>query len=188
MNNNERLRALARVRIEVGDITRHMAEAVVNAANNSLLGGGGVDGALHRAAGPGLLEECKKLKGCPTGEAKSTKGYNLAAKWIIHTVGPVWRGGNAGEAELLASAYLNSLREAEKLGARSVAFPAISTGAYGFPKEQAARTAIASIAGFLSSHENPAEVCCVCFSEDSAEAHRNALEELKLSASQGDRQ
>lgn len=170
---------LERIRIEVGDITRHKADAIVNAANNSLLGGGGVDGAIHRAAGPDLLEECRKLGGCPTGEARVTRGYRLPAAWIIHTVGPVWRGGRASEARLLGSAYSNSLLAAEALGARTVAFPAISTGVYGYPREAAAAVAINSIASFLAGHELPAEVHCVCFSEDSAEAHRRAMERLR---------
>ena len=173
------LHVLERIRIEVGDITRHEAEAIVNAANNSLLGGGGVDGAIHRAAGPALLEECATLGGCPTGEARVTRGYNLRAAWIIHTVGPIWRGGKAGEEELLAGAYASSLREAERLGVASVAFPAISTGVYGYPKAEAAMVAVGSIAAFLSGHDKPARVYCVCFSEESAALHAQALQKLK---------
>lgn len=165
-----------RIIIEVGDITRKRVDAIVNAANESLLGGGGVDGAVHAAAGPGLLIECRSLGGCPTGEAKSTGAYQLPARHIIHTVGPIWRGGNKGEARLLARAYENSLREAERLEAASVAFPAISTGAYGFPKDQAAATALAAVTGFLSKHSLPRVVYLVCFSDESAELHKQALE------------
>ena len=173
------LHALERIQIEVGDITRHEAEAIVNAANNSLLGGGGVDGAIHRAAGPALLEECATLGGCPTGEARVTRGHNLQAAWIIHTVGPIWRGGKAREEELLAGAYASSLREAERLGVESVAFPAISTGVYGYPKAEAATVAVGSIVAFLSGHDKPTRVYCVCFSEESAALHARALQKLK---------
>lgn len=167
---------LRRITIVTGDITRCDVEAIVNAANSSLLGGGGVDGAIHRAAGPELLAECKKLHGCPTGEAKSTKGYRLPASWVIHTVGPRWKDGKSGEKELLHNAYTNSLREALRLGARSLAFPAISTGVYGYPKEEAAHVAVMAIHEFLSENALPRDVYCVCFSEESAESHRKALE------------
>src|SRR3954471_9209639 len=132
-----------------GDLTQQKVDAIVNAANNSLLGGGGVDGAIHHAAGPQLLEECRKLGGCPTGEARLTRGYNLAAKYVIHTVGPVWQGGNHGEDELLANCYRHSMSLALRTHIRSIAFPAISTGAYGFPLQRAATIAANEVQRFL---------------------------------------
>jgi len=164
-----------RIRVVQGDITIQDVDAIVNAANTSLRGGGGVDGAIHRAAGPELLAECRTLDGCSTGDAKITEGYRLAAKWVIHAVGPVWHGGDAGESDLLASAYRRSLEEAVKAGALSIAFPAISTGVYGYPKDEAAKIAVAAIRTFLAAHPQIEEVRLVCFSEDAAQAHERAL-------------
>jgi O-acetyl-ADP-ribose deacetylase (regulator of RNase III) len=163
------------VRIEAvqGDITRESVDAVVNAANEALAGGGGVDGAIHRAAGAAELHEaCRRLGGCATGDAKATPGFRLSARWIIHTVGPVWRGGRSGEAELLASCYRRALEVADELGARSVAFPAISTGIYGFPKADAARIAVAS----LRSTETAVDVArLVAFDAEALELYRREL-------------
>lgn len=167
-----------RMVVVVGDITRLAVDAIVNAANRSLLGGGGVDGAIHAAAGPSLLEECHALNGCETGDAKITRGYRLPAAHVIHTVGPVWSGGDADEDRLLASCYRRALEVAVENGLRTIAFPAISTGVYGFPVDRAARIAVRTVASFLSDPPGTAEVTFCCFSEDSAEAHRAALDEL----------
>lgn len=161
-------------RIEVvrADITALDVDAIVNAANTSLLGGGGVDGAIHRAAGPELLAECRGLGGCPTGEARITGGYRLPARWVIHTPGPVWHGGDSGEDALLAACYRNSLALAGEHGARSIAFPSISTGVYGFPFERAARIALDTVRAYLDGHHLPERVLFCCFSAADADVYR----------------
>lgn len=167
-----------------GDITKFYADAIVNAANTSLLGGGGVDGAIHRAAGPGLLAECRTLHGCRTGEAKITAGYGLPAKHVIHTPGPVWRGGGSGEDELLASCYRSCLRLAEENGRRAVAFPSISTGIYRFPLSRAAAIAVREISGFLKSSKAVREVTMVCFDGRTKAAYEAAQAGDKAAQSQ----
>jgi len=157
-----------------GDITRLAVDAIVNAANATLLGGGGVDGAIHRAAGPGLLEECRGLGGCPTGEARITRGHGLPAKWVIHTVGPVWRGGARGERELLAKCYRNSLALASRHAIETIAFPAISTGAYGFPMEEACRIALGEVERTLADLPSIREVSFVCFGRPALDSYAAA--------------
>jgi O-acetyl-ADP-ribose deacetylase (regulator of RNase III) len=172
---------VARLEIVVADITTLGVDAIVNAANTSLLGGGGVDGAIHRAAGPNLLAECRTLGGCATGSAKITRGYRLKAKHVIHAVGPVWSGGAKGEPDLLASCYRAALDLAAQRGLQSLAFPAISTGVYRFPAELAARIAVGSVASELSAAPRGIErAMFCCFSQDSAEHHMNAFTELGL--------
>jgi len=167
-----------RLKIIEGDITVLKVDAIVNAANTSLLGGGGVDGAIHRAAGPELLAECRTLGGCPTGEAKITKGYRLPAPYVIHAVGPRWKGGDHGEPEALASCYRRSLELAVEQGLRSVAFPAISCGVYHYPLDQAAAIAVKEARSFLNSHPELEKVLLVCFDTDVLQACRQALESL----------
>ena len=171
-------KTLERIEIVRGDITRQKVDAIVNAANTSLLGGGGVDGAIHRAAGPQLLAECRELAGCLTGEAKITQGYNLSAKWVIHTVGPVWRGGGHHEDDLLAKCYSNSLELARRHKADSVAFPAISTGAYGFPAERASKIALHEIQQFLEANDTPKRIIIICFDAQSAGIYARSIAEL----------
>jgi len=164
-----------RIEAAKGDITTIKVDAIVNAANSSLLGGGGVDGAIHRAAGPDLLKECRTLNDCKTGEAKITKGYNLSAKFVIHTVGPVWHGGNNNEDELLANCYKNSLKLAEENNIKTIAFPSISTGVYSFPFERACKIAIKTVKEFLENNSTIEKVIFVCFSEGDFEVYKRFL-------------
>jgi O-acetyl-ADP-ribose deacetylase (regulator of RNase III) len=167
-----------RIEIIEGDITEQEVDAIVNAANTSLLGGGGVDGAIHRAAGPELLEETRKIGGCPTGEAKVSKGYRLPARWVIHTVGPVWAGGQKNEENLLANCYTNSLKAAVEYGVKTIAFPSISTGVYRFPLERATEIALTETKKFLETNENPDKVIFVCFGEKALNTYREVFERV----------
>lgn len=168
---------MERFSIVKGDIVKAKTDAIVNAANTSLLGGGGVDGAIHRAAGPELLAECETLGGCRTGEAKITKGYKLKAKYVIHTPGPVWRGGKWAEEELLAECYKNCLHLAAEYGVKTIAFPSISTGVYRFPVKLAAQIAVREILAFLRENADMEQVTMVCFDENTRQAYEEALEE-----------
>lgn len=163
---------ISTIEIFKGDITKLKVDAIVNAANSSLLGGGGVDGAIHLTAGPNLLEECRKLNGCKTGEAKITNGYNLPANFVIHTVGPVWNGGNFNEDELLTNCYLNSLKLAVENKIKSIAFPAISTGVYGFPLERAAQIAIKTVKKFIQSDKSIQKIIFVCFDDRTYQTYK----------------
>jgi O-acetyl-ADP-ribose deacetylase (regulator of RNase III) len=168
-----------RVQLILGDITEIVVDAIVNAANTSLLGGGGVDGAIHRAAGPELLKECRRLGVCPTGEARITKAYRLPAKYVIHTVGPVWRGGKNREAELLASCYKNSLKLAEQVGVKSIAFPSISTGAYKFPIASASKIAVQTVRDYLKTANTIKRVVFVCYSRSDYETYQKSIQSVK---------
>lgn len=168
---------MQRLKIMQGDITQCETDAIVNAAKPSLLGGSGVDGAIHRAAGPELLEACRKLGGCATGEAKATPAFRLPCRYVIHTPGPVWQGGGAQEDALLASCYRSALTAAASLGCKTVAFPSISTGIYAFPLDRAARIAVGAISAFLDAHDTPETVTMVCFDSTTLAAYRQALAE-----------
>lgn len=167
-----------RIEIIKGDITTLTTDAIVNAANSSLLGGGGVDGAIHRAAGPALLAECRQLNGCPAGKAKITGGYNLPAKYVIHTVGPIWRGGDSGESKLLAECYRNSLKLAAEHKIRSIAFPSVSTGVYGYPVELASAIALREIKGFLEDNSTVDRVIVVCFDDETYSVYQKNYREI----------
>lgn len=164
-----------KIKVVQGDITKLALDAIANAANESLLGGGGVDGAIHRAAGPELLKECRTIGGCPTGEARITGGYLLPAKHVIHTVGPIWYGGRRGEEELLRSCYRNSLSLCVEHELRTIAFPCISTGIYGYPKYEACRVAVETVSEWLESHDFPEEVTFCCFGDDDFALYSAAL-------------
>jgi len=167
---------ISEISVIKGDITLQKVDAIVNAANKSLLGGGGVDGAIHLAAGPGLLEECRKLNGCPNGEARITGGYKLPARFVIHTVGPVWHGGNDCEAETLAMCYRNCLEVAIQHGIKTIAFPSISTGAYGFPVELASRIAVREVKSFLEGNQSVEKVVYVCFNQEAYDCYSELVE------------
>jgi O-acetyl-ADP-ribose deacetylase (regulator of RNase III) len=167
-----------RIDVVCDDIVRLDVDAVVNAANSTLLGGGGVDGAIHRAAGPDLLEACRRLGGAHTGEAKMTGGFDLSAKYVIHAVGPVWAGGGEGEAELLASCYRNALELAAGAGVSAVAFPCISTGVYGYPMDDATRVALSTVRAWLASHDAPERVVFCCFSESDRDVYERSCAEI----------
>ena len=170
----------SRIAVVEDDITKRRVDAIVNAANTTLLGGGGVDGAIHRAAGPELLAECRTLGGCATGQAKITRGYKLPAKWVIHTVGPVWRDGHHNEDELLASCYRSCFALVEQHGIKTVAFPSISTGAYGFPMDRAARIAVRETKDFLGRNQSVEKVVLVCFGASALAIHQAALREAGM--------
>jgi O-acetyl-ADP-ribose deacetylase (regulator of RNase III) len=174
-----RWRTVMKDRIEIGrgDITRLAVDAIVNAANESLLGGGGVDGAIHRAAGPELLEHCRRVGGCPTGEARITPGFSLPARWVIHTVGPIWSGGDRGEDDLLRSCYRSVFALVPENGVRTLAFPSISTGAYGFPVERACRIALDEALSFLAGNETAERITFVCFDAGTHDAYMEAFRE-----------
>jgi len=170
---------MERMEVIRGDITKLNVDAIVNAANSSLLGGGGVDGAIHRAAGPQLLEECRKLGGCETGKAKATKGYRLPARYVFHAVGPIWHGGTHGEAELLASCYRECMKLAKEYGVKTIAFPAISCGVYHFPAEQAAEIAIRTLKECLQDNPQIEKIYLVCFDDKVYQAYQDALSKFQ---------
>ena len=167
---------MKQLKVIQGDITQFQGDAIVNAANTTLMGGGGVDGAIHQAAGPALYAACEKFHGCPTGEARITSGFNLPAKYIIHTPGPIWRGGNSGEPQLLANSYQNSLRLADRYGCQTVAFPSISTGVYAYPLGKAAAIAVQTIQKFMVKARNIREVTMVCFDTKTFQAYQDQVE------------
>jgi O-acetyl-ADP-ribose deacetylase (regulator of RNase III) len=171
--------ALKFLHVKQADITKEAVDAIVNAANPSLLGGGGVDGAIHRAAGPGLLEECRKLGGCRHGEARITKGYNLKAKHVIHTPGPIYRNGNSGELEILTNSYNNSMRLARENNLKTISFPAISTGVYGYPKDEACSIAVNTVLDFIAEEDYPINIFFVLFENDSFELYKKFIHGLK---------